>query len=203
MRTPFTRIALVAIGLGYLLEIWAGGSTDPRVLVLLGANVPELVMAGQVWRLLTSVFLHVGILHLALNGWALWQLGGVLESLAGSMRTAGIFLATGVAGSAASVAWALLRDRPSLSAGASGAVFGLLGALAAILWTRRDRLRPSGRALLSSLGVWAAINVFFGLTTPGIDNAAHLGGALAGALMGLRVELPADSPPPVGPSNPD
>jgi rhomboid protease GluP len=170
----------------------AGGSTETRVLVGLGANVPSLVLGGEVWRLLASVFLHIGILHLVLNGWALYQLGSLLESLAGGARLLAVFVIGGLAGSVASVAWHALRGQNSLSAGASGAVFALLGALTALLWRRRDRLRPAGRALLSSLGLWAAINIVFGVTTPGIDNAAHLGGALAGLVIGATLKARGD-----------
>jgi rhomboid protease GluP len=171
----------------YFVEVFAGGSTDVDVLVRMGANVPELVVAGQVWRWFTSIFLHIGMVHILLNSWALFQLGGLLESFAGPRRMLSVALASGLAGSAASTAWHLWKGTAGLSAGASGAVFGLLGGLVGFLLRHRQALLPAGKQLLSSLLVWAALNVYLGLSQPGIDNAAHFGGALTGALLGYLV----------------
>lgn len=190
---PVTALFLALLIAGYGLELSRGGSTNPRVLVELGANVPSLVLGGEPWRLLTSVFLHIGIVHLLLNAWAVYQLGGIFEHLAGSRRLATVLLASGIVGSAASVAWRVAMGTPGLSAGASGAVFGVLGALVGLLLTRRERLQAAGRHLLSSLLSWAAINVVLGVTTPGIDNAAHAGGAVCGFLLGLMFRLPGDT----------
>lgn len=183
-RTPVTLLLLLAVGAGFLLEILAGGSTDQRVLLALGANYPPLVWGqGEWWRLLASVFLHIGVVHLLLNGWALLQLGSLFETWVGSFQLLAVFLVTGAAGSAASLVWSR-----GLSAGASGAIFGLIGALIAFLLRRRDLLTPFGRSVLGQLVLWAAINVFFGLSTPGIDNAAHFGGAAAGLVLGLLLK---------------
>jgi rhomboid protease GluP len=190
---PVTALFLALLFSGYGLELSRGGSTQARVLVELGANVPALVLGGEPWRLLTSVFLHIGIVHLLLNAWAVYQLGGIFEQLAGSRRLATVLLASGIVGSATSVAWHVARGNPGLSAGASGAVFGVLGALVGLLLMRHQRLQASGRHLLSSLLSWAAINVVLGVTTPGIDNAAHAGGAVCGFLLGLTFRLPGDS----------
>lgn len=166
----------------FALETVLGGSTDGAVLVRLGANVSELVWAGEWWRLVTSMFLHIGIFHLLLNGWALYQLGSLYESWVGSRAMSITYFTAGVAGSMASVVWTR-----GLSAGASGAIFGLLGALIVVLLRHRHRLRPQAKWLLAQLAGWALINVFYGLTTPGIDNAAHFGGLVAGAVAGLGV----------------
>lgn len=165
----------------FLLETLSGGSKDPRVLIALGANHPEWVLGrGEWWRLVSSMFLHIGLAHLLLNGWALYQLGGLFELLAGSSRLFLVYFVTGAAGSLASLWWT-----QGLSAGASGAIFGLLGALIAYLLRRREHLTPFARSLLGQLVAWAAINVFIGFSIPGIDNAAHLGGCAAGFLLGL------------------
>ena len=182
-QAPVTMALLAAIAGVFVIETLAGGSTDGAVLARLGANVPPLVRAGEWWRLLTALFLHIGIVHLLLNGWALLQLGGLFEAWLGSAQLAVVYLASGVCGSLAS----LFFMRGDLSAGASGAIFGLLGALIGFLLRRRDRLRPEAKQLLAQLVAWAAINVVFGLTTPGIDNAGHLGGAAAGFVQGLRL----------------
>lgn len=184
---PVTILLLVAIGAGFVLETLAGGSTDQRVLVGLGANYGPLVWGeGQWWRLLTSVFLHIGFAHLLVNGWALFQLGTLFENWLGSLQMLLVFLVSGVAGSLASMLWH--QDAATVSAGASGAIFGLIGALITFLLRRHDLLSPAGRSVLGQLVLWAGINVVFGLSVPGIDNAAHFGGAAAGLLCGLVVQ---------------
>ena len=182
-RTPVTALRQLAIAAVFGLEVVRGGSTDSGVLLSLGANYPPLVMQGQYWRLVTSMFLHIGVLHLVLNGWALYQLGGLFEIILGPGRLLLVYFATGIAGSIAS-----LFFTRSLSAGASGAIFGLLGALIAFLMKRRERLTPQAKSLLMQLVFWAVINVFFGFSTPGIDNSAHLGGCIAGFLIGLLLK---------------
>lgn len=189
-RPSITWLLLVLIGLafgaelvvGYLAGFGLGGSENGGVLVFLGANVPELVRDGQVWRLVASMFLHIGFLHLLVNGWALYQLGGLFEMWMGARRFALVYMVAGIVGSAASVAtkW----GEVALSAGASGAIFGLLGALIAILLRRGKNLLPQGKALLQQLLMWAGINVVLGFSISGIDNAAHLGGCAAGFALG-------------------
>jgi rhomboid protease GluP len=180
-RTPFTGLVLGVMAVVFALETVLGGSTDPAVLLRLGANQSQLVASGQWWRLVTSIFLHIGLFHLLLNGWALYQLGSLYERWMGPRTMALTFMVSGIAGSLASVVWTR-----GLSAGASGAIFGVLGALISVLWQRRDRLTPQAKWLLAQLGGWAAINVVYGLSSPGIDNAAHLGGFVSGLLIGAR-----------------
>jgi rhomboid protease GluP len=182
-RTPVTTLLLLAIALVFVGETVSGGSTNTAVLVAFGANVPALVWQGQWWRLLASVFLHIGIAHVLLNGWALYQLGALFEILLGSAKLLAVFLVTGVAGAAVS-----LFFTRGLSAGASGAIFGLMGALIAFLLRHRERLTPFAKSLLGQLVLWAGINVVFGFSMPGIDNAAHLGGCAAGFLFGLTLK---------------
>lgn len=191
-RTPVTTLILVAVAIGFALQFLTGGGVTAA-----GANGPE-VATGEYWRLVTSMFLHGGIVHLLLNGFALYQLGALFETWLGSTRLLITYFLTGIAGSVASVLW---TNGPSV--GASGAIFGLLGALIAFLLRRREMLNPGAKGLLSQLVGWAAINVFFGFSVPGIDNAAHLGGCAAGFLLGLilrerrRYRLPGNSVDPV------
>jgi rhomboid protease GluP len=191
---PLTWLLLAGIGAVFALELTTGAIQDPRVLVRLGALVPVLVWAGEWWRLLTAMFLHGGWLHIALNGWALYQLGGIFEAWMGSARMALTYFASGLAGSLAS----LFFLRGDLSVGASGAIFGVLGALVGVLIRRRDRLQPQAKALLTQLLTWAGINVFLGFSTPNIDNAAHLGGAAAGLVLGLLLRPTAERQPLIG-----
>jgi rhomboid protease GluP len=195
-QTPVTTLILVLIAIGFALQAATGVNSGP--VTQAGANFGPAVAAGEYWRLITSMFLHGGIPHLLLNGFALYQLGALFETWLGSTRLLITYFVTGIAGSIASILW---TNAPSV--GASGAIFGLLGALIAFLLRRRERLNPAAKSLLMQLMAWAAINVFFGFSVPGIDNAAHLGGCAAGLLLGLilrerlRYRLPGNSADPV------
>jgi rhomboid protease GluP len=194
-RTPVTILLLIAIAVGFVLQFLSGGQLTEA-----GANYGPAIRAGEYWRLVTSMFLHGGLLHLALNGWALFQLGSLLELLMGSRRMLLVYFATGIAGSLASAAF---THEPSV--GASGAIFGLLGALIAFLLRRRGALTPQGKSILMQLVGWAVINVFLGFSSnvgggPQIDNSAHLGGCAAGLLLGFVLpERRRQLPPGYGP----
>jgi rhomboid protease GluP len=175
-QTPVTSLLLVAIAVCFALQLFVPGLTDA------GVN-NSLALHGEPWRLVTSMFLHGGWLHIILNAWALYQLAGLFEILLGSSRLLLVYFVSGIAGSIASVLW---THQSSL--GASGAIFGVLGALIAFLGRRRERLTPQAKSLLMQLLFWAVINVVLGSTTPGIDNAAHLGGCAAGLVIGFFLE---------------
>lgn len=182
-RTPFVRTLLVVLVAVFVGEELLGGSTRLDVLVRMGALEPGLVAGGQYWRVVTCAFLHVGFFHLLINCWALYQLGTLFELWMGSRPTAIVYLGSAVGGSLASLAFTR-----AVSAGASGAVFGLLGALMVVLVRRRDRLTPQARSLLTQLTFWAGLNLVFGLSIPAIDNAAHLGGFVVGGLISLGLK---------------
>jgi rhomboid protease GluP len=184
-RAPVTVALLAAIAIVYVLQLVVGDA-----LTAAGANYGPAVRAGEYWRLVTSMFLHGGLLHLALNGWALYQLGALFEILVGSPRMLLVYFVSGIAGSLVS-AW--FSQVPSV--GASGAIFGLLGALIAFLLRRRGALTPQGKSILMQLVFWAVINVFFGFSDPQIDNSAHLGGCAAGLLLGLTLPERRQLPP--------
>jgi rhomboid protease GluP len=175
-QTPVTSLLLVAIAGCFALQIFVPGLTEA------GENNP-LALHGEPWRLVTSMFLHGGWLHILLNSWALYQLAGLFEILLGSSRLLLVYFVSGIAGSIASVLW---THQPSV--GASGAIFGVLGALIAFLGRRRERLTPQAKSLLMQLVFWAGLNVFLGMSSPMIDNAAHLGGCAAGLAIGLFLE---------------
>ena len=175
-RTPVTTLLLASIAAVYVLQLLRGDE-----LVNLGANYgPAVFQDGQWWRLVTSMFLHGGFVHVLLNCWGLYQLGALFELWLGSVPLLVVYFVSGIAGSLAS---GIFTNSPSV--GASGAIFGLLGALISFLLRRRGMLTPQAKSLLMQLVGWAVINVFFGFSTPGIDNAAHLGGCAAGLLLGL------------------
>ncbi|MFL6196880.1 MAG: rhomboid family intramembrane serine protease [Thermoanaerobaculia bacterium] len=188
-RTPVTTFLLIAIAIGYGLQLWKGDD----LVVAAGANYgPAVWGGGEYWRLVTSMFLHGGFVHLALNAWALYQLGSLFEIWMGSGRMLGVYFATGIA---ASVTSTYFSKVPSI--GASGAIFGLLGALIASLLRRRSALTPQGRSILMQLVSWAVLNVVFGFSMPGIDNSAHLGGCAAGLLLGFALPEPGRMTPQI------
>ncbi len=162
---------------------------DPRVLLAWGTNFSPLTLHGQQWRLLTSMFLHFGLLHLAFNMWALLSGGRFAERLFGPRRFLVIYFAAGLSGSLTSALW-----NPQVnSAGASGAIIGVFGAILA-WFLRADHQVPASviRQQRTSGIVFILINLGYGATQSGIDNAAHLGGLVAGLLLGWLLARPDD-----------
>ena len=180
--TPFLTYALIGINVFlWVLMTAAGGSKDSDVLLRFGAMYGPLIAAGQYWRLFTSMFLHVGMLHLAFNGFGLLIFGRIVERVFGRPRFITIYVLAGLAGGVASY----LLNSISIAAGASGAIFGILGAFAAFFVVQRKVLGEMGRQTLYGILVLAAINLAFGLAIPGIDNWAHMGGFAMGFALGL------------------
>lgn len=166
----------------FVVELALGGASG-EVLVRLGAMVPFLVATGEYWRLITAMFLHVGVLHLLLNSWGLFLFGNLIEGVFGSARFVAIYLVTGFCASAASFAFG---GPNRIAAGASGAIFGLLGAWLAYNWRRRELFMA--QANLRGVLILIALNLFLGFQITGIDNTAHIGGLVAGVLAGLAAE---------------
>ena len=186
---PVTGFLVTAIVLDFLYQVLTTGgrallSPGAGTLIRSGALYSGLVAAGQWWRLLTAVFVHIGLIHLAFNVIALVIVSKFLESELGASRYLSVFLLTGLAGSAASYA---LHTRV-LSAGASGAIFGLIG-FAIPYFGRQHAFRARQiRALMIRWGIYAFV---FGLLA-GADNFAHGGGFVAGLLLGANMEIRAD-----------
>ena len=144
-----------------------------------GANLRPVTLDGQLWRLITSCFLHIGIPHLLFNMIALLFIGIVLEPQLGKTRFAAAYLITGITASVNSICW---HDM-TVSVGASGAIFGMYGIFLAMLTTNLID-KSSRKTLLISIGVFVGYNLINGLKNKGVDNAAHIGGILAGLVMG-------------------
>jgi len=144
----------------------------------LGVKANELIIQGQLWRLFTPMFLHGGILHIALNMYALLAFGPQLERYYGHGRYLALYLVSGFAGNVASF---LFSAAPSL--GASTAIFGLLGAEAIFLYRNRKLFGASAQRALTNLIVVAVINLVYGMMGSGIDNWGHIGGLLGGVLF--------------------
>ena len=189
-RTPVT-ISLIAVNVAVFVAMAIAGAgimePDGRVHVAWGSNLGPVTLDGEWWRLATSVFLHFGVIHLLLNMWVLYVNGQLAERMFGSARFLILYLVAGVAGSLASAAW-----NPAVnSAGASGAIFGVLGGLAVFLVAKRFHVpREVIRAQGKSVAAFVVYNVAFGVAHEGIDNAAHLGGLVSGFLIGMALARP-------------
>lgn len=148
-------------------------------LLVLGANYRPLVLEGQWWRLITSIFLHGGLMHLFVNMAGLLFIGIFLEKHLGSIRYAAVYLISGVFASLCSIWW----YKVTISVGASGAIFGLYGFLLVSL-LRKNVPRDMDKGFLIIVCTFIGINLLMGLTE-GVDNAAHIGGLISGLILGL------------------
>lgn len=179
---------LIIIGLNsavFLLMVVNGVNMmtpETQDLIAWGANFKPLTLDGQWWRLLTSCFLHIGIIHLAVNMYSLFSVGVLLENMLGRAQYVIAYLVCGLAGSAASLWW----HEATVSAGASGAIFGMFGLFYGWVTTSHRLSAAEKKAQLASAGTFLAFNLFMGLSGK-IDNAAHLGGLAAGIVVGLLV----------------
>ncbi len=177
---PVVVWAILAVNvLVFLAMTLSGGSENTDVLVRFGAKVNGRIAAGEYWRFLTPVFIHIGFMHLAFNSYALYALGTEVERLFGNAPFAVMYLLSGFSGVIASFAF-----NNHLSAGASGAIFGLVGALGYFFARYRNLLGRAGRRQLVNIAVVAAYNLAFGFLYPGVDNHGHLGGLVAGVALG-------------------
>ena len=184
-RASVTQVLLVAILGMFAVEVVAGGPAsllsgpDGRTMVDLGASFPPLIALGQYWRLITAMFLHFGLIHIAFNAYALWLFGQVVERDYGSVRFTLIYFIGGFVASAASYAYG---PEVAVAAGASGAVFAILGAFVAYNYRRRH-VALAAANLRTAVGL-IMINLFLAFVIPGIDWRAHAGGLLAGLAAG-------------------
>lgn len=159
---------------------------DAGRLVDMGANFGPYTLTSEWWRLLTSMFLHGGIMHLLFNMMALVQIGVQLEALVGRVQFALAYVLCGLAGSVTSLWWT--SPDISVSVGASGAIFGMFGMLLMVLMLEREMDWKSKRAMLTNMAVVIGINLAYGMRG-GIDNAAHIGGLVAGIVLGAILLL--------------
>ncbi len=178
-RPLWTWVILAINGLVWLAMTALGGSDNPNVLIFFGAKYNPLIVAGQYWRLLTACFLHIGLLHLLFNSYALFSFGIEMERHFGRSRFLVLYLLSGVAGSVLS-----FLGSDSLSAGASGAIFGLIGAMITYFAVYRTEFGQWGRRQLLNILFVAGVNLVWGFTAPGIDYWGHIGGLAAGLVLG-------------------
>ncbi len=171
-QVPVLTYVLLTVNILVFLADWLAG----RQLTMLGAKDNQAILAGEYWRLITPLFLHGGILHLGFNSYFLYVVGPQVERSFGSARFAAIYFLAGLAGTIASFALT-----PARSIGASGALFGVIGALIPLLYHNRDVLRNPRRQIGQIVQV-IVINLVIGLA-PEIDNWSHAGGLLAGVVL--------------------
>jgi rhomboid protease GluP len=179
---PVTLATLALLAVIFVAEVRMGALGSRESIIAMGALARERVAAGEYWRLLTAPWLHGGTEHLIGNGIALYILGMVSEAAFGPAQFAVLYVLSGLAGSIVSV---LVSAGPSV--GASGAIFGLQGAAIVLLRRERERLLVRDRRVGFVLLIWAIYTIAGGLTDRFIDNGAHIGGALGGALIASRL----------------
>ena len=198
-RASATSVLLAMLGAMYVVEVVAGGSgslmtgPSPVKLIDLGASVALTLMpngdlvgiaTGQYWRLVSAMFLHAGLLHIAFNAYALWIFGTVVEQELGRLRFLLIYFVTGIVASAASYAFEPVPI--VVGVGASGAIFGIFGAFVAYNYRRRHLAIAAAR--LRSAVTIVVINMVLAFSIQGIDWRAHVGGFIAGLFAGFAAE---------------
>lgn len=194
-RMPLTSVLIGVNALVFLAMAFSGVSlADPSIadLVKWGANNGLVTLLVQPWRMLTSNYVHIGLLHIALNMWCLWNLGALAERIFDRWTYFLTYTLCGLAGSLVSIGLHPTR----VGAGASGAIFGLAGALISALYLGHLPVHPSAlKATLKSLLSFAGYNLFFGAVVPAIDNSAHIGGLVTGLALGAVLAPHLTSPP--------
>lgn len=177
-------VALIVVNIAVFFILTIFGDTEDAVFMLgHGAMYEPYITEGhEFYRLFTCLFLHFGISHLLNNMVLLGALGWNLELEIGKIRFLIIYFVSGIAGNIISLFYDMSIAQPAVSAGASGAIFGLMGALVYVVIANRGRLgRLSERGML----IMVALSLYFGLTSSGVDNMAHIGGLAAGFLLAL------------------
>lgn len=186
-RRPNVTLLLIGANVAVYAVMVAVGisptSPDVASLLAVGANRGTLVVfQNEWWRALTSMFIHIGALHLAVNMYSLYKVGGFVERMLGGPLYALVYVLSGLGGAFASVLWNPL----AVSAGASGAIFGIFGFVAGFAVQARHLLPPdTAKSLRDGILATLAINLFLAFTVPFLDNAAHIGGLSVGFLAGF------------------
>ena len=172
-------VAVAVAGQSYGFPINFGLVTQPPEVLAQGALLPSSVAQGQVWLLVTSIFLHSGFVHLALNMLSLYFLGSFVEEVFGGWRFAALYVLSGLAGG---IAYLYFGDAGEPAVGASGAIFGLLGSIFG--YTIRRKTFSWQNPLIRQLLILTALNIYIGVSVDNISNTAHVGGLVGGLLFG-------------------
>lgn len=186
-KKPIVTYTLIFINILVFMAMYlfGNGSEDSLTLLNFGANYRPLILEfNQYYRLITSSFLHIGILHLLFNMYALYIIGAQIENFYGKAKYLIIYLGSAIFGSLLSICF-----HDGISAGASGAIFGLLGAMLYFGYHYRLYL---GNVLQSQIIPIIILNLFLGFITPGIDNACHVGGLISGIFLAMACGINKD-----------
>lgn len=178
LQTKVTYVILIVNAVLWLAMEIAGGSRNTIVLLRFGAVNREFVLSGEIWRLVSSAFLHIDIFHLAINSYTLYQLGTFVESFFGQTKLIATYVITAITAGLCSILF-----NNVISAGASGALFGLVGLLLGNAWAKKTYtvdLPIDERQLIP----FVIFNLYFGMVASGIDNWAHIGGLVGGIALG-------------------
>lgn len=177
-KFPMTALLLFVNVMAFLLVEITGGSMDTYHMIECGAAyTPLIVEQGEVYRIFTSMFLHFGMAHLANNMLLLFVMGQRLEPILGRGRFLLVYLLGGICGNVLSLFLDIQKNSFTVSAGASGAVFALIGAMIYVLLRHKGRV---GELTVQQIIFMAVLSLYFGFTSSGVDNAAHVGGLAGG-----------------------
>ncbi len=185
-RFTWTMTLIVLNVIAYIVEVVVGGSLKPEIpaLLRLGANYGPYTMEGEWWRLFAAMFLHGDALHILFNMWALLNVGMLAEAVFGRRNFLFLYLLCGLGGNIGSLWW----HPVVVGVGASGAIFGVAGALLpAIYFERNQQMRAALKSSLVSIAIFVVFNLAWGAKSATIDNAAHLGGLITGVLLGALI----------------
>jgi rhomboid protease GluP len=191
--TPAVTIALIVLNAAiFFVTAFRGALQSEASILRAGALSRDLVLHGEVWRLFSAMFLHGGLEHLIGNAVGLFIVGMATEHAYGKLEMLGIYFISGLAGNIFSVA-----INPGPAVGASGAIFGLLGATIVFFLKYKDRLHVRDKRVGNVLLMWAGYSIVTAYFIPFVDNAAHVGGLIGGAFSGywLTPRLMRDASP--------
>ncbi|ANE53541.1 hypothetical protein SY85_16055 [Flavisolibacter tropicus] len=189
----YVTMSLLAINILYfvIMAIAGVGIFEPSSdgLINWGANFSPYTLSGEWWRLFTSMFMHIGVIHLLLNMYGLFMVGAYLEPMLGARTFSIAYICTGIAATLVSIEW---HDSNMVGAGASGAIFGMFGVFLALLLTNLIPAKPR-KEMLTSISILVGYNLINGLKD-GVDNAAHVGGLISGLVAGFVIYLSIKKP---------
>ena len=188
---PVITYILIALNVAVFIGMMLTGANimhpTTRQAVSWGADFGPLTLDGQWWRVISACFVHFGLIHIAMNMVILWQVGVFTEKLFGNVRYLLLYLLAGVYGNLLSIA----HHPQQVSAGASGAVFGVYGGLLGFLVVQRGVVpRANAMSIAKSAGIFIVYNLIYGLSSPEIDLDAHIGGLISGFLAGCLLARP-------------
>ncbi len=182
-RTAYANLTLIAINFAYFMYLEMIGDTQDSVFMIShGALFLPLVLQGEYWRLLTAAFMHFGIEHIINNMLVLYVLGDNMERALGSIKYVIFYLICGIGSNAVSLLADMRFASTAVSAGASGAVFGVIGGLLYAVLVNHGRLEDLGTR---QLVVMIVLSLYFGFVNSGVNNVAHIAGLVLGIVMGI------------------